>query len=339
MKTEAAQFTRFGDPAKVLEVVEVKIGAPDKHEVIVAVEASPIHNGDLYNIAGVEGFRLPLPHAPGIEGVGRIAEVGKAVKGWRAGDRVVFHCSSHDSTERHQSGAWQRQVRLGATGLIPAPKGAAAQLAHSLNAMTADLLLRDTLDLKNGEWLLQNAANSNVGRYVVSLAKLRGYKTANVVRRAAQADGLTALGADVVVVDGPDLAEDVARVTGGADIRFGIDAVAGKATGRPAECLADGGTIFTYGLMSGEPCQIQPRILFQKDLRLRGYYMGRPLRTRSPEAQRDLFADLAALMADGTLVAEIAGTYPLRDVRSAARHAAMSGADRVGKVLVAPSLS
>jgi NADPH:quinone reductase-like Zn-dependent oxidoreductase len=222
--------------------------------------------------------------------------------------------------------------------LIPAPAGAAAQLAHSLNAMTADLLLRDTLDLKKGEWLLQNAANSNVGRYVIALAKLRGYKTANVVRRAGQAAGLTALGADVVVVDGPGLAEELVRATGGAEIGYGVDAVAGDATGRLAECLADGGTIFTYGLMSGEPCLVQPRILFQKDLRLRGYYMGRPLRKRTPEAQRNLFTDLVSLMADGTLVAEIAGTYPLRDVRSAVRHAAKTGAERVGKVLMAPNL-
>src|SRR5438105_6308811 len=76
-----------------------------------------------------------------------------------------------------------------------------------INPPTAALLLSEYVDLKPGEWVVQNAANSGVGRWVIAFAKTRRLKTVNIVRRPELVAQLEAIGGDVVVVDSPDVSE------------------------------------------------------------------------------------------------------------------------------------
>jgi NADPH:quinone reductase-like Zn-dependent oxidoreductase len=121
-----------------------------------------------------------------------------------------------------------------------------------INPPTALLLLTDIVALRPGDWVIQNVANSAVGRLVIRLAAARGVRTMNVVRREALFAELKALGADACVVDGPDLAETVKAHTGGGPVRLGLDAVSGQATARLSTCLSEGGVVCNYGSMSGE---------------------------------------------------------------------------------------
>ena len=73
---------------------------------------------------------------------------------------------------------------------------AAAQLIA--NPVTAWVMLEEELNLKPGDWVLQTAAGSTLGRLVIQLARLRGYRTINLVRRREQVDDLLASGADAV---------------------------------------------------------------------------------------------------------------------------------------------
>ena len=50
-------------------------------------------------------------------------------------------------------------------------------------------------------WVVQNAANSGVGRSLIAVAKTRGLKTINLVRRPELIPELQAFGADLVVMD------------------------------------------------------------------------------------------------------------------------------------------
>src|SRR2546430_16497389 len=97
-----------------------------------------------------------------------------------------------------------------------------------INPMTAWRLLHDYVDLKKGDWLIQNAANSAAGRAVIQVAHELGYKTVNVVRRAELVDELRAEGGDVVLVDGEKLRDEVKNATGGAAIRLGRNSVGGE---------------------------------------------------------------------------------------------------------------
>jgi NADPH:quinone reductase-like Zn-dependent oxidoreductase len=268
----------------------------------------------------------PLPRAPGYEGVGRVVRVGAGVTAWREGDRVFPPIAS---------GTFREEVRAPAERVLPAPEGDAAQLAFlTVNPPTAHCLLEDFVPLAPGDWLVQNCANSNVGRYLIVLARLRGVRTVNVVRRAESVAELVALGGDVVLVDGPDLADRVAAATGGSKIRLGIDAVAGDGTQRIAECVCDGGRIVCYGAMSQQACRLDFYFMLFRDVSLCGFSTTRQLQRRTPQQQRDLYAWLAGLIADGTLEARIAAEYDLANGVEAFEHALRVGADRPGKILL-----
>ncbi|MGZ6639022.1 MAG: hypothetical protein ACXVHL_35435 [Solirubrobacteraceae bacterium] len=95
-------------------------------------------------------------------------------------------------------------------------------------------------------------ANSAVGLYLVQLARYRGYRTVNVVRRGDAAAVVRETGGDIVLVDGEDLAKRVVDATGGA----AVDAMGGTASGRLADSLCESATLVSYGRMCGEPCAI-----------------------------------------------------------------------------------
>ena len=104
---------------------------------------------------------------------------------------------------------WTQRRRVKGDDVIPVPAGLDDLQAAMLriNPPTARLLLSDLVALRPGDWIIQNVANSAVGRFVIRLARARGVRTVNVVRRESLFAELTALGADVCVVDGPELAE------------------------------------------------------------------------------------------------------------------------------------
>src|SRR6185312_1808357 len=111
------------------------------------------------------------------------------------------------------AGAWREQLLLPAEGLFRLPDGGAEQLSMlGSNPPTAGLILSEFADLKPGDWIVQNAANSGVGRSLIALAKARGFRTINLARDDATFGDLTAAGADVVHVDDPDAVGDVRAV-------------------------------------------------------------------------------------------------------------------------------
>lgn len=331
---KALLHRRFGPPDEVLELVEDADPPLGPGQVRIRIEATPIHAGDLKNIAGEKimvrnptgggDLAVPLPQVPGIEGVGRIVEAEGDMGGLSMGQRVFLPI---------QCGSWRESLVTDAATLIPAPEGDPVQLSLMVNALTADLALRDLVPLSAGDWVIQNGANSNVGRVLIALARQRGIRTVNVVRRMTVEPELLALGADVVVQDGEGLAERVAAATGGAAIPLGLDGVAGPATGWLAGCVADDGLIANYGLMSGEPCHIEPWMLMYKRLTLTGYYMGYNRRRRPHEEQAAIITELAEMIVAGLLPARIAATYPLEGYGEAVRHAAREGTDRDGKIV------
>jgi mitochondrial enoyl-[acyl-carrier protein] reductase / trans-2-enoyl-CoA reductase len=157
----------------------------------------------------------------------------------------------------------------------------------------------------------------------------------NVVRRESLTRPLSVIGADVVVVDGDDLAERVRQATGGAPIRLAIDAIGGAMVLRLADCLAEGGTVVNYGLLSGEPCRLGAHHTIFKGITLTGFWLQKALTAMARPDLEALYADLAARVADGTLRVEIEATYPIEEIKAALAHAEREG--RSGKILVLPN--
>ena len=238
---KAVQFSRHGVPGEVVEVIDTPDpGAPAGDELLVKVLASAINPADLLILEGRYPGPETLPAGCGIEGCGDVIAVGAEAKTLAVGDRVMIMGREN----------WAELVKAPEAGFIKLPAGfdplKGAQM--KANPMSALLMLTDYVELKPGDWVIQNAANSAVGRHVIRLAKSMGAKTINVVRRASLIEELSAEGADLVIVDGDDLAQRVRAELGqDAPILLALDAIAGKACERLCDCLSDGGTAVNYG--------------------------------------------------------------------------------------------
>jgi NADPH:quinone reductase-like Zn-dependent oxidoreductase len=323
-----AQYTRRGPvPQDVIDAVPFDRPVLAPGRALVAVLAAPINPSDVLMLTGQYGQLPPLPAVGGSEGVGRVVELGPQTQGPAVGQTVLLPAGS---------GTWASHVVVPAAHLVPLPNDAdPKQLAMlTVNPPTASLLLSDFASLQPGDWVIQNSANSGVGSYVVQLARLRGLKTVNLVRRESAVAGVQAQGGDVVLVDGDDLAERVKAATGGAAIKLGIDAVGGSATMRLAATLAEGATVVNYGALSGEPCVLSPRELVFRDVTLKGFWLARWFRTTPVAQQRALLGELAGLIAAGQLSTPIQATYDVSQIKEAVTAAAAG--ERQGKILITP---
>lgn len=319
---------RYGAPADAVRCVEAPDpGAPAPGEVVFDVLAFPINPADLSMCRGTYRLRPPLPAGIGAECVGRVTAVGDGVAHVKAGDLMI-------NLQREN---WTQRRRVAADDVIPVPPGLDRLQAAMLriNPPTARLLLTDLVELRPGDWIIQNVANSAVGRFVIRLGRARGVRTVNVVRREALAAELAPLGADVCVVDGPDLAERVKAATGGASIRLGLDAVSGQATARISTCVGERGVVCNYGSMSGEDPVMPRSKLIGEGQSLVGFILGRALAPRSRAEVRAIYGELAEQVRAGLLTAPVEQIYPIEEIRAAVTHAEQGG--RRGKILVAPN--
>lgn len=234
------------------------------------------------------------------------------------------------------SGTWASHIVAVAAQLQPLPNEAdPLQLSMmTINPPTAALLLSEFGSLQPGEWVIQNAANSAVGLYLVQLARYRGYRTVNVVRREDAAEVVRETGGNVVLLDGEDLAQRVSAATEEAQIRLGIDAVGGAATGHLADCLCESATLVNYGRMSGEPCVVQPDAFVFRDLTLRGFWLASWYARAPEQRRRAIVGEIAGLIATGKLHAPIEASYDISEIKDAVAAAASGG--RSGEVLIVP---
>ena len=318
----------YGTPWEVARCAEVAdVGAPAADEVVFDVLAFPINPADMWFCRGSYRLKPPLPATPGAECVGRVTAVGGSVKHVKPGDLVI-------NLQREN---WAQKRRVKGDDAIPLPAGIDLRQAAMvrINPPTAQLMLSDFVELKPGDWVIQNVANSAVGRLAIVLAHQHGLRTVNVVRRPELAGELKQLGADLVIVDGEGLAGRVERETGGAPIRLGLEAIGGKATGRICDCVATDGTVVHYGSMSGQNPDVSRNNFIYRGVRLTGFMLGRFLAKRSAEKIREIYAELARQVMDGKLSAPVDTVYPIEQIKEALAHADKGG--RNGKILVTPN--
>jgi NADPH:quinone reductase-like Zn-dependent oxidoreductase len=312
---QAIQIEAFGNPAEVLKVVDIPdVGAPADGEVVIALEASPINMSDLLMISGRYGHRPKLPSVMGTEGVGRVVAVGGGVKHLKPGDRTLVP---------YPAPAWAERIKVDAGRLRPLPGGDVHQLAMlGINPPTAYLMLTDFVTLASGSWVIQNSANSSVGRALIPIAKSLGLKTVNVVRREEVVAEIKAIGGDVVLVDGPDLAKRVAVETGKASIALAVDGVGDTSTTNLLGCLAEKGVHVFYSTISGKPSVVPATQLIFRDISMRGFWLANWFNSAKPDQITQMYDRLAPLVASGAISTPVAGTYRFSEIAEAVAVAA-----------------
>ena len=324
-KATVACIRECGDPEKVLHIEEWELPELQPDQVLLEVLAAPINPADLNFIEGTYGVTPELPTVVGNEGVGVVAQVGGAVNGLALGQRVIAPV---------RVGWWCSHRVLKADHLFPIPSDIPQETAAMLtvNPATAYRMLMDFVPLKPGDWIIQNAANSAVGRLVIQIARHKGWRTVNVVRRQELIDELKAEGADVVVTDETPLSKQIAELTGGAEPMLGLNAVGGENASEIAKSLGQHGTLVTYGAMARRPLQISNSLLIFKDIRFRGFWVSAWYRQSTRMQIEEMFAELFPLVQAGKLKAPVEKTYPLAQVRDAIAHARR--VSRTGKILL-----
>src|SRR6516165_1963921 len=208
---QAAVFESFGEPSQVLQVREVPEPRPGPGEVRVRMIMSPVNPSDLLVVRGRYGVLPSLPATPGFEGVGVVDEVGPGLLGrFVKGKRVVVINSA--------GGNWAQYAVIPARQARPVPDDIPDEqaAAYFVNPASVLALARHVLKVRKGDWLLQSAAGSTLGRMMIKLGRHDGFKTLNVVRRREAIAELRDLGGDAVICseDGP-IDEQVRRIVGG----------------------------------------------------------------------------------------------------------------------------
>ncbi len=319
-------FDSFGVPDQVTRVENRPDPVAEPGKVVVKMAVMAINPADLLTIEGRYGIRPALPAVPGVEGVGHVESIGDGVTELSIGDLVVPMVGN----------CWRERLLARPSALIKLPATVDIEQAAMLkaNPATAEALLT-LVDLKPGDWIMQNAANSAVGRNLIQTARAHGVRTLNIVRRERAAEGLSDLGADAVIIDdGTDPDRLAARVRDAADDlpKMAIDAIGGTATAGLAASVCDGGLVVSYGLMSGAPCQVDPFHLVFRAVRLEGFWLATWFQKAGPDVAASIYGRLAERLTRGELRTPVEARYPLDRIGEALAHAARPG--RSGKILL-----
>lgn len=321
-------YRDHGKPREKLELAGFSTPVPADNQVLLAIHASPVNPADLNLIEGTYGSQPPLPDVPGIECFATVVE-SRSEK-FSAGDAVV---------PLGKIGGWATHALADAENLIAVPAGIDPLQAAMLkvNPATAWLLLRHFTELHEGDWIVLNAANSNVARCVIQLAREMGVRSACFLRQTALDTELTALGASHVFSDddaGLAAARDILR---GEQARLAFNAVGGESALRLLKLLGDGATHITYGAMGRKALTIPNSPLIFRDITVRGLWVTRWLKNTPPQEIHATYQALAGRVAAESLVQKIDSCHPLESFQQALSR--NDSSEKNGKVLFVPSHS
>ena len=318
---KALIFRETGEPKSVLKLEEIPTPPLAAGEALVRVLLSPINASDLHMVRGRYGYQPELPASPGIEGVGIVEAVGPGVQGSLVGTRVVFVDTWN---------TWREQIVCPADKLVAVPDGldVLAAATSYINPLTAWALTRSAHKLEEGDWLLQTAAASTVGKLVLQLAQKFRFKTINVIRRREQETIVRNLGGnEVICTADEDLGARLQELTAGKGVERAIDCVAGEVGAEIARNLAPAGTMLVYGALSShrqtDPAKFvmalfAPRLIYSTAT-VRGWWLPRWVPSQPLAEVRAATSDLLTMLANGALTPPAVVRYSVKDFQEAVR--------------------
>jgi NADPH:quinone reductase-like Zn-dependent oxidoreductase len=317
----AIHLTAYGgNPAENLMMVDVsEPNAPSGGEALVRMEYAPINDSDLLLANGMYFVNPKLPSVIGGEGAGLVEATGPGVTSVKVGDRVTIPFGIF---------SWSEKVLAPAGGLFVVPPSVDAKTASMLNInpTTAVLLLDEFVTLNPKDWILLNAANSQVARCLIAIAKSRDLKVIGIVRRSELIPEIERLGVDFVGVESRELSTQIQIATGGAPISLGLDAVGGAATATVASALSPGAHLVSYAMMSRLPMHVPQGALIGKRLTVHGFWM---YHQEYLPKLRAALTEATKVVAAGKLNLPYTTTYKPSKIKGAIEHS-----QRGGKVLL-----
>jgi len=317
----------FGDPAEVLHLADSVRPEPASGEVLVRMRLSPIHNHDLWTVRGDYGYKPALPAIGGTEAVGTVEAVGEGVDPGLIGKRVAV-AGVH--------GTWAEFFTAPAAGLVPLADAISDELGAQLIAMPFSAIsLLEFLNVKEGDWVIQTAANGAVGKIFAALAKSRGVHTLNLVRRDDAVAELETLGIDNVISTSNEGWQKQARaLLGKAGARAAIDSVGGAIAADLCDLLGTEGLLAIFGTATGAPLQFSSGSLIMKHLTVKGFWGSKVSNEMASADKARLIGELIGLAMQGKLALPAGGVFGLAEITEAMKASLTPG--RQGKILLRP---
>lgn len=318
-----AVFAETGAPEEVLDVENTEFTPLEDGEVRVRINIAPINPADINFVQGVYGIKPVLPSVAGLEGVGVVTE--SLARDINEGDEVIMLSGV---------GTWSEFVTGSADRFLKIRSDVSPEQAAMLkvNPLTAYRVLVGFVELKPGDWVVQNAANSGVGRCLIQIARAMGLKTINLVRREDLVKELEDLGGDVVLPDDENAVANALKATGGVRPVLASNCVGGDSALRLMDMLMPRGKMVTFGAMSKKSIKVPNSFLIFKRIELHGLWVTEWLKEASAKEVLIAYEQLAEWMFEGKLVQAVDSVYSLGEIKKAAKRAQEEG--RNGKVLL-----
>jgi NADPH:quinone reductase len=311
----AIRVDTFGGP-EVLRLVDVPEPEPGPGEVLVHHAAIGVNFVDTQHRAGAP-YAVTLPLIPGIEAAGVVVGVGDGVAGVRVGDRVAHMC---------MVGVYAEYAAVPAAQLVPVPHGLDLRMAAAslMQGTTAHYLSHSTYPLGPKDTALVHAAAGGVGRLLVQFAKRRGATVIAVVSSEGKARVARGDGADHVIVGADAFAAEARRLTGGRGVDVAYDSVGQATFAESLSALRRRGLLAAYGQASGpvEPFEIVRLAGFNRPAGNGSLFITWSSNSDYCATREELLwraGDVFHGVLEGTLLVEVAGTFPLSEAARAHR--------------------
>ncbi len=339
---KAVVFHQHGGP-DVLKYTDAPDPTIRANEVLVRVKACALNHLDLWVRRGLPNVPIPLPHIPGSDVAGEIAQIGADVTTTRVGQKVVLaplvscgkcsaciagldnHCRQATNLGYMIDGGCAEFVRAPEVNCLPYPENLSFEEAASIPLVfqTAWHMLIARAELQPGEDVLILGAGSGVGSAAIQIAKFFGARVIATAGSDEKLQKARQLGADHLINHkSQKIREEVRRITG----KRGVDVVlehVGTATWEESlASLAPGGRLVTCGATTGYDAKLDLRFLFSRQLSLLGSYMG----TKSG------LHTVMKLVGAGRLKPVVDRVFPLAE--AAAAHAYLESSSQFGKVVL-----
>jgi len=319
---QAIVFDHVGDAHDVLRLDHVAEPKVHDGEVLVKVNARPIHPADLAFIRGQYRVRPSFPQIAGLEGAGVVLEGSREAR-VAPGTRVAFRWP----------GTWAEFAAVPVGRLIEVPADVFEETACqvSLNPVTAWALL-DEAKVGAGDWILLTAAASTVSNLVAAMARHRGIHVIGLVRGDAAKAAVRSGAEHMFSIHDPEIVEKIAAATAERRVAALLDSVGGPSLPKLFTTLAPGARTVAYGVQEREPAPVTNAMLIYSNLTWIGFGIDRWLSLLPAEASAGMFRDIWSMIRDGTLTLPVASTYTLAQFRDAL--VADARPARTGKVLL-----
>ncbi|KAL3308892.1 hypothetical protein Ciccas_012569 [Cichlidogyrus casuarinus] len=320
-------YKSFGEPKDVLFLEKFENKKPSLNEMKIKILAAAIHPSDINTIQGVYPIKASeFPALCGKEAVGKVVEIGGAVKDFKVGDLVSPRFGFTGSWSTEVVAQDQQFIKIDAD-LAPSTLAVAFT-----NPATAYQMLHQFTKLEKGDYVIQNGSTSAVGIYTIQLCRILGFKTINIIRKRETEEGtqktkeaLKNYGGNLVITD-EELKSMIEnkQFKGIGSIKLALTCVFGPSVLPFFRLLDNGGVIVTYGAMARKPAPVPAGPLIFKDISFRGFWFSQFLSRISNQESDQLRKKLHTMFISQELLPSPHLEFPIDNWREAIDKASFS---------------